>query len=50
MSFLRPDSEFMHAVSLCADYIIPKPFDNRVAKAVSEAVAKAARDTGVARL
>ena len=35
---------------LCADYIIPKPFDLRVAKTVSAAVAKAARDTGVARL
>ena len=34
---------------LSADYIIPKAFDPRVAKAVSEAVAKAARDTGVAR-
>ena len=26
------------------------PFDKRVAKAVAEAVAKAARDTGVARI
>ncbi len=34
---------------LNAEYIIPKAFDPRVAKAVSEAVAKAARDTGVAR-
>ena len=32
------------------DYIIPKAFDPRVGKAVAEAVAKAARDTGVARL
>lgn len=32
-----------------AEYIIPNPFDKRVAKAVAEAVAKAARDTGVAR-
>lgn len=32
------------------DYIIPNPFDKRVAKAVAEAVAKAARDTGVARI
>ena len=33
-----------------AEYIIPNPFDKRVAKAVAEAVAKAARDTGVARI
>ncbi len=32
------------------NYIIPNVFDKRVAKAVSEAVAKAARDTGVAKL
>ena len=33
-----------------AEHIIPNPFDKRVAKAVAEAVAKAARDTGVARI
>lgn len=33
-----------------AEYIIPNPFDKRVAKVVAEAVAKAARDTGVARI
>lgn len=32
------------------NYIIPNVFDKRVAKIVSEAVAKAARDTGVAKL
>ncbi|HOE56596.1 MAG TPA: malic enzyme-like NAD(P)-binding protein [Bacillota bacterium] len=32
------------------DYIIPKAFDKRVAPAVSKAVAKAARDSGVARV
>ncbi|MBR2696397.1 MAG: NAD-dependent malic enzyme [Parasporobacterium sp.] len=32
------------------EYIIPKAFDPRVGKAVAEAVAKAARDTGVARI
>jgi len=31
------------------DYIIPKPFDKRVAPAVARAVAQAAIDTGVAR-
>ncbi len=35
---------------LCADYIIPKAFDPKVGPAVAAAVAKAARDSGVARL
>ena len=35
---------------LNADYIIPAPFDPRVGKAVAAAVAKAARDSGVARM
>jgi malate dehydrogenase (oxaloacetate-decarboxylating) len=35
---------------LKADYIIPSPFDERVAAAVAEAVVKAARKTGVARI
>ena len=35
---------------LSADYIIPKAFDARVGKAVAEAVAEAARKTGVARI
>ena len=35
---------------LSADYIIPKAFDPRVGKAVAAAVAKAAKDTGVARI
>ena len=35
---------------LCADYILPKAFDPRVAPAVAAAVAQAARATGVARL
>jgi len=34
---------------LCGDYIIPSVFDRRVAKAVSKAVAKAAKESGVAR-
>ncbi len=34
---------------LSADYIIPKAFDPRVGKAVAEAVAEAARKTGVSR-
>lgn len=35
---------------LNAEYVIPAPFDQRVGKAVAEAVAKAARDSGVARI
>jgi len=35
---------------MTADYILPKAFDLRVGKAVAAAVAKAARDTGVARI
>ena len=35
---------------LTADYIIPNPFVKRVVKAVAEAVAEKARETGVARL
>lgn len=35
---------------LSPDYIIPKAFDKRVGKAVAAAVAKAAIDTGVARI
>ena len=35
---------------LTADYIIPNPFDKRVAEAVAKAVAEAAIKTGVARI
>jgi len=35
---------------LRTDYIIPAPFDPRVVKAVADAVAKAAKDSGVARI
>lgn len=35
---------------LAPDYIIPKAFDPRVGKTVAAAVAKAARDSGVARI
>ena len=34
----------------CADYIMPKAFDKRVGPAVAAAVAKAVRETGVARI
>ncbi len=35
---------------LCEDYILPKAIDKRVAKAVAEAVVKAARESKVARI
>lgn len=35
---------------LCAEYILPKAFDPRVGKTVAEAVAKAARLSGAARI
>ena len=35
---------------LCEDYILPKAIDKRVAKAVAEAVIRAAKDSGVARI
>ena len=35
---------------LTREYIIPHAFDKRVGPAVAEAVAQAARDTGVARI
>lgn len=35
---------------LSAEYIIPKAFDPRVGQTVAAVVAKAARDTGVARI
>ncbi|MDO4565852.1 MAG: malic enzyme-like NAD(P)-binding protein [Oscillospiraceae bacterium] len=44
LASIIPDSE------LTADYIIPAAFDARVRPAVAEAVARAAREDGVARL
>lgn len=35
---------------LCADYIMPRPFDPRLGGTVAEAVARAARASGVARI
>lgn len=35
---------------LNADYILPKAFDERIGKTVAKAVAKAAKDSGVARI
>lgn len=43
-------SELISDEELTEDYIIPMPFDKRVRPAVAEAVAKAAKETGVAKL
>ena len=43
-------AELISDDDLSADYIIPKAFDKRVGPAVAAAVAKAARETGVAKL
>ena len=43
-------ASLVSAEELSPEFIIPAPFDPRVAKTVAAAVAKAARDTGVARL
>ncbi|MGI6694704.1 MAG: NAD(P)-dependent malic enzyme [Christensenellales bacterium] len=43
-------AELIKDEELTEDYIIPAPFDPRVKDAVAQAVAKAARDSGVARI
>lgn len=42
-------AELVNEENLHADYVIPDPFDRRVAAHVAAAVAKAAIETGVAR-
>ncbi len=46
----RALAELVSDEELSPDYIIPAAFDPRVCPAVAQAVAKAARDTGVARI
>lgn len=50
MAAARTLAELISEEELEADYIIPKAFDPRVGKAVASAVAKAAKDSGVARI
>lgn len=49
MSAARAIAGLIAEDELTADYVIPRPFDERVVKTVSAAVAQAARRTGVAR-
>ena len=48
-AYALPPAEGMQIVAE-PDYIIPNPFDKRVAPAVAKAVAEAAKKTGVARI
>ena len=50
LSAARAIASIVSDDELKEDYIIPGAFDPRVAEAVANAVAKAARETGVARL
>ena len=50
MAAARALADLITDEELNEEYIIPSPFDTRVAPAIAAAVAKAARDTGVARL
>ncbi len=43
-------AEIIESNELTSEYVIPNPLDPRVAEGVAKAVAKAARDTGVARI
>ena len=50
MAAAKALAELISDDELSADYIIPKAFDPRVGPAVAKAVAKAARESGVARI
>ena len=50
MAAAKALAELISEDELSADYIIPKAFDKRVGPAVAAAVARAARETGVARI
>src|SRR5690625_4690937 len=50
MAAVEAIAELISADELHVDYVIPGPFDPRVAPAVAKSVAKAAMDSGVARI
>ena len=50
MAASRAIASLVSEEELSAEYIMPKAFDRRVGKAVAEAVAAAARESGVARI
>lgn len=50
MAAVEAIAGLIHPEELHADYVIPGPFDPRVAPEVAAAVAKAAMETGVARI
>ncbi len=50
MAAVEAIASLIEVKDLTADYVIPAPFDPRVAPAVAAAVAKAAMETGVARI
>lgn len=50
MAAAKALADFIPEEKLNAEYIIPKAFEEGVGKAVAEAVAKAARETGVAQI
>ena len=50
MAASRAIASLVSEEELSADYILPKAFDRRVGPAVAEAVVKAARESGVARV
>lgn len=50
MAAVEAIAELVSPEELDVDYVIPGPFDSRVAPAVAAAVAKAAMETGVARM
>ena len=50
MAAAKALADFITAEKLSAEYIIPKAFEEGVGKAVAAAVAKAARQTGVAQI
>ena len=43
-------ADMIQPQELTAEYVIPSPFNEKAAKAVAQAVSKAARESGTARI